>query len=122
MSLLGMPARRPEPGLVYDMPAALYDPTDSVGHPTLVVGVDAVRREALVATRTSKRHARGPRPVEHDPDPALGLDRVGWWRLHRLHRVPWEAINDDRVVVVGPLNGETWERVKATLRGTEEDR
>lgn len=119
MTLLGMAARRPVEKLVYYMPRDLYDRTDHWDHPILVVAIDEVRHQALVVTRTSRFEARGPKPVSHPADVALGLDLPGWWRLHRLHRVEWPSFNDPDVRVRGPLDDSTWERVVEVLSGTE---
>ena len=118
MSLLGIPQRRPMLRYAYRMRHELYDETDSADHPILAVSVDPVTRTVRVVTRTSTFEARGPKPVPHPPAPDLGLERPGWWRMHRLHRVDWASFADPDVEVLGPIDDRTWARVQAMLRGT----
>ena len=116
MSLLGMPARRPVLQTVYRMRPELYDASDAVGHPTLVVGLDEPRRIALMVTRTSSWEARGPMSVTHPPAADLKLERPGWWRLHWIHRVPYMAFADlVDVQVLGLLDEPTWRRIQIVL-------
>ncbi len=117
MSLLGPASRRPALRIVYRMRPDLYDPTDDVGHPLLVVSVDVVTRTARVVTRTSSYEARGPRAVSHPADPALGLDRPGWWRVFKSHRVPWLNFDHPDVLILGPLGDPTWTRLLAEMYG-----
>lgn len=121
MSLLGMPGRRPQVQTTYYMPCDLYDETDYADHPVLVVGLDPAARMALVVTRTTKPHAKGPKAVPHAPDSDLDLDSMGWWRLHRVHRVPWVAFDDPDVEVRGRLDDATWERVQREMSRKEDD-
>lgn len=110
--------------MTYDMPRDLYDETDDVDHPILVVALDPVRREAIVVTRTTKWEARGKHFVAHAPAPELGLNKLGWWRLDpwNHHRVPCSSFDPRDVGVRGALDDRTWERVKNELAGTEEER
>ncbi|MEV0792638.1 hypothetical protein [Kribbella sp. NPDC050459] len=120
MSLLGFPPRRPALRTVYRMPCSLYDETDDRDHPLLVVSVDDVTRTARAVTRTSTYEARGPKPVVHAKHPDLDLDRVGWWRMHILHLVPWTHFADPDVEVLGTIDEGTWRNVVQALPGTEE--
>lgn len=121
MSLLAMP-KRPAVQGVYYMPSYMYDDTDLVDHPLLVVGSDQVTRHAFVATRTTKPHAKGPKGVPHPAGLIRELDLPGWWRLHRLHDVPWQHFNEPETKFLGRLDDDTWTRVQATLNGKEETR
>jgi hypothetical protein len=100
------------------MPHELYDETDDVDHPVLVVSIDTVTRTARVVTRTSKFEARGPKPVAHPPQPDLQLERPGWWRLHRQHPVPWVNFADPDVESLGKIDESTWTKITAALTGT----
>lgn len=98
------------------MPPDSYDPTDRWWHPVLVVAVDDARAVALVATRTSQKRARGPQGLAHRADDSLGLDRVGWWRLHRLHEVPYSLFSEDEECTLrGTLDDQTWKSVVRRL-------
>lgn len=115
MSLLGPPVR-PQLGWVYDMPADYYDTTDRIGHPTLVVAVDDALQQARVVTRTSQAAKKGRRPVGHPASRTLRLDRPGWWRLDRLHPVPYVNFEQEDTYPVGPLEPAIWDAVVRTLR------
>lgn len=115
MSLLGMPARRPAVRGVYFMPHELYDETDYSDHPILVVALDLARREAHVVTRTTKMHARTHKCAAHAGGLIDGLDLAGWWRLHKVHKVPWTNFDDPDVELLGMLDDVTWQLVQNTI-------
>ena len=122
MSLLGMPARRPVVQGVYYMPRELYDESDQADHPVLVVALDEVRREAHVVTRTTKEHARTHRYATHPGGLITSLDLPGWWRLHKVHKVPWVNFDDPDVRLLGTLDDNTWQRVHDTTNRKESRR
>ena len=117
MSLLGMPPRIPVPRQVYRMHPDLYDSSDAAAHPVLVVTVDKVLRIAEVVTRTSTWEARGPGGVAHPPQPDLGLDRTGWWRVQWPKSVAFSAFMDPEAQLRGLLEERTWAHVQAALFG-----
>jgi hypothetical protein len=117
VGLLGIPGRIPALGHVYVMPPGYYDPSDSTGHPVLVIKLDPVVREALVVTRTTKPYAKGPNWVTHPPQPALGLKEYGWWRLAYPKPVQYILFNEADVTICGKLDDETWARVLRNLEG-----
>jgi hypothetical protein len=102
------------------MPPKYYDVTDEVGHPVLVISVDAATRVALVVTRTTSSHAKGKNAVVHQPQPDLGLDCVGWWRIEFPKAVPYPAFDEPDVERSGELDGATWAKVLVQMRGVGE--
>jgi len=114
LALLSRPPA-PKLGWVYDMPSALYDPTDRAHHPVLVVSVDRVLRIAEVVTRTTKIHAKGKPFVAHPPQAELELHELGWWRVQWPKRVLFTHFADPEATAVGALDDTTWGRVQAAL-------
>lgn len=106
--------------MTYDMPREFYDETDTKDHPVLVVELDNATRMALVVTRTTKEWAQTSKSVAHDPDPDLGFNLKGWWRLHKTHKVPWILFNEPDVEPRGLLDDETWEQVQRVRLGKED--
>jgi hypothetical protein len=117
MSLLGMPPRIPCLRQVYRMHPDLYDPSDTTGHPVLVVAVDKVLRNAEIVTRTSRWEARGPNGVPHAPQQELGLDLTGWWRVQWPITVSFQVFTDRDTQLRGLLEQRTWERIQIALTG-----
>lgn len=117
MGLLGMPGRLPVLRQLYRMPPALYDPYDRTGHPTLVVSLDPVLKQAEVVTRTTKIYAKGRRYVAHPPQPDLGLGQLGWWRLDRSFQVSYASFDGPDVEPRGSLDEQTWRLVMRALTG-----
>jgi hypothetical protein len=117
VSLLGVPGRIPAVRQVYEMPPKYYDPTDATGHPILVISVDPVTRKAMVVTRTTGPHGKGSGGIVHPPQPELGLDVVGWWRMEFPRPVIYSAFNEPDVAWRGELDKATWERVLQQLEG-----
>lgn len=116
MALLGDSAA-PRPGWVYDMPPDSYDVTDRIGHPVVVVSVDAARKVAYVATRTSKANRKGPNGLGHKADRDLGFEKPGWWRLHDLHEVPYSLFSpEEDCAARGCLDDQTWTSLTRRLR------
>lgn len=122
MSLLGMPPRIPLLRQVYRMHPALYDPSDSTGHPVLVVAVDIALRNAEIVTRTSTWEAKGRIGIAHPPQADLGFDRPGWWRMHRPHTVPFQVFLDRDATLLGLIDERTWEHVRSALTGGRDTR
>jgi hypothetical protein len=116
VDLLRMP-RRPAVGQVYEMPPAYYDVTDDVGHPVLVISLDAVTRMAAIVTRTTSAHAKGENAIVHPAQLELGLSAVGWWRMQFPKTVPYLAFDEPDVLRRGELDRSTWAKVLQQVEG-----
>ena len=110
-----VPKRLPVVGGVYWLSRDYYDPSDQADHPQLVISLDRVRRVAITVSRTSKEHAAGRMGVSHPKDDELGLSMNGWWRLHRPHRVPFSAFDDEEVEMLGRLDEGSMVKVQDVL-------
>lgn len=117
MGLLGMPRRIPAVRQVYSMPPTYYDPSDPVGHPILVIAVDAAVKIAQVVTRTTKAHAKGECGIAHPPQSELKLLDYGWWRISYPRAVPYMAFAEPDVVHCGELDEQTWAKIVRQLGG-----
>jgi hypothetical protein len=115
VSLLRPPGDEVRLGGIYRIDRRLYDETDSVEHPVLVVSKDPMFQIARVATRTTNERSRTRLWVPHGPSPALGLNLFGYFRLADMHSVSFGAFDSDSIYC-GDLDEHTFARIVRTVQ------